>query len=112
MRQVIGTILGVLVLGLPSTVAAQSTRLVDVDGRRLEVSVAGSGKPVVVLEAGLGQHRGHWLAIQDSLTTLTTVIAYSRAGYGASDPSPEPRTPLQIVSELRALLRVLEQDGP
>ena len=112
MRQVIGTLLGVLVFGLPSTVAAQSTRLVDVDGRRLEVSVAGSGKPVVVLEAGLGQHRGHWLAIQDSLTTLTTVIAYSRAGYGASDPSPEPRTPLQIVSELRALLRVLEQDGP
>jgi pimeloyl-ACP methyl ester carboxylesterase len=112
MRRLISLLVVWLLVPVPGALSGQSPRLVDVGGHRLEVSVAGTGKPVVILEAGLGQHRDHWLAIQDSLSTLTTVIAYSRAGYGASDPSPERRTPLQIVSELRALLRALGQDGP
>ena len=112
MRQFIGLLVGLILLSVPDTLRGQLPRLVDVGGQRFEVSVAGTGEPVVILEAGLGQDRSHWQAIQDSLSTLTTVIAYSRAGYGASDPSPEARTPLQIVSELRALLGALGQDGP
>lgn len=112
MRQSSRLLVGVIVSSVPCTLNGQSPRLVDVGGHRLEVSVAGTGEPTVILEAGLGQHRGHWLAIQDSLSMLTTVIAYSRAGYGASDPSPQSRTPLQIVSELRAMLQALGQDGP
>lgn len=108
MRQLVG----MLMIAVPCSASGQVPRLVDVGGHRLEVSVAGTGTPVVILEAGLGQHQRHWLAIQDSLATQTTVIAYSRAGYGASDPSPERRTPLQITSELRALLHALGQDGP
>ena len=111
MRQLLRLVVG-LVVSVPCPLGGQSPRLVDVGGHRLEVSVIGTGKPVVILEAGLGQHRSHWLPIQDSLSTLTTVIAYSRAGYGASDPSSGRRTPLQVVTELRALLRVLGQEAP
>ena len=112
MRHPMKALFGVVALSVPTVLNAQTARLVDIGGQRLEVSVAGSGEPVVILEAGLGQNREHWLGIQDSLSTLTTVIAYSRAGYGDSDPSPERRTPLQIVAELRALLRALGQEGP
>lgn len=112
MRQFIRPLVGLLGVFVPCTLSGQSPHLVDVGGHRLEVSVAGIGEPVVILEAGLGQDLSDWQAIQDSLSALTTVIAYSRAGYGASDPSPERRTPLQIVSELHALLRALGQDGP
>ena len=91
---------------------AQSVRLVDVSGRRLEVSVKGTGTPVVVLEAGLGQDRRDWVHIQDSVATFTTVVAYSRAGYGNSDPSDLERTPLRVMSELRDLLRAMRLPGP
>jgi pimeloyl-ACP methyl ester carboxylesterase len=86
--------------------------MVDVGGHRLEVVVAGQGVPVVLLEAGLGQDRRHWTAIQDSVSKFTTVVAYSRAGYGASEASGKPRTPLQITSELRALLTGLGVKAP
>jgi pimeloyl-ACP methyl ester carboxylesterase len=92
--------------------AAQTPTLVDVGGHRLEAVVAGEGLPVVVLEAGLGQDRRHWTAIHDSVSRFTTVVAYSRAGYGASEASPQPRTPLQIASELHALLRALDLPSP
>lgn len=112
MRQFCGLLVGMLMASAPCTASGQSPPLVDVGGHRLEVSVAGSGRPVVILEAGLGQDRRHWRAIQDSLSTLTSVVAYSRAGYGASEPSPERRTPLQIAAELRALLLALGLDPP
>jgi len=112
MRKFTSVFVGLLAASIPCALSGQSPQLVDVSGRQVEVLVAGSGKPAVILEAGLGEHLKHWLAIQKSLSSLTTVIAYSRAGYGASDPSPEPRTPLRVVSELRALLQALGQDGP
>jgi hypothetical protein len=38
------------------------------------------------------------------LATKTRVCACDRAGYGWSDPGPQPRTPSQITEELHALL--------
>lgn len=93
-------------------VRAQTISLVDIGGLRLEVAVAGQGVPVVVLEAGLGEHRMHWAAIQDSVASFTTVVAYSRAGYGTSEQSQAPRTPLQVMAELHTLLDVLDVPGP
>jgi pimeloyl-ACP methyl ester carboxylesterase len=68
--------------------------------------------PVVVLEAGLGEHRRHWVHIQDSVSRFKTVLAYSRAGYATSDPVATSRTPRQIASELQALLTELDLSGP
>ena len=43
---------------------------------------------------------------------MTRVVAYERAGIGASEPGPEPRSIKQIVTELHALLAKLEVPPP
>jgi pimeloyl-ACP methyl ester carboxylesterase len=43
---------------------------------------------------------------------MTRVVAYERAGIGASEPGPEPRSIKQIVTELHALLAKLDVPPP
>ena len=86
------------------TATAQKVERVDIGGHQLEAVVAGSGEPAVVIEAGLGESGDNWRAVQDSAARFTTVVTYSRAGYGNSESSPQDRTPLNIAKELRAVL--------
>jgi len=67
--------------------------------------VAGSGSPTVVFEAGVGQDKRHWAQVFNRISELTRAVAYDRAGYGQSEPSALPRDGLQLVLELRDLLR-------
>jgi pimeloyl-ACP methyl ester carboxylesterase len=85
---------------------------VDVGGYRLHISCIGNGSPTVVLDAGLGGFSLDWSLIQPELATATRVCAYDRAGYGWSDPSPQPRTPRQIAEELYTLLVNAGIEGP
>ncbi len=68
---------------------------VDVDGVKLEVSRVGdrrSGQPgILLLHEGLGSVR-LWKDFPEALAAVTgcEVVAYSRRGYGASDPRPLP----------------------
>ncbi len=101
--------LGILVLLMP--VCAFAQQLVDVGGHSLDVLVRGSGTPVVVLESGHGEGRGYWTAVQEEVARFTTVIAYSRSGYGKSDYSPRTGA-LDTIEELRTLLQLLELEGP
>ena len=48
----------------------------------------------------------------DSIAPLTRVVSYSRAGYGNSDAPSTRRTPLQITSELHALLKAIDAAPP
>ena len=66
--------------------------LVDVGGRRLALRDAGAGRPAVVLDAGLGWTSDAWGWVQDDIARFTRVVSYDRAGLGASDPAPTPRT--------------------
>lgn len=66
--------------------------------------VAGSGQPVVVLEAGLGDGRTSWVPVFGRLAEQTTVFAYDRAGYSGSRSAETRRDGLAIVRELRATL--------
>ena len=106
----------VAALLIPHICVAQSVdyspRLVDVGGQRLEVVQRGQGHPVVVVEAGSGLDWRNWIPIMDSIAPLTTVVSYSRAGYGNSPPASAPRTPLQVTSELHALLRAIDAAPP
>lgn len=68
--------------------------------------VAGHGSPTVLFESGLGHGKRVWGPVFNQLGTVTRVVAYDRAGYGQSEPSDQPRSGLQIVAELRALLEV------
>lgn len=73
--------------------------------------VAGHGSPTVVLESGLGHGKRVWGPVFNGVSAITRVVAYDRAGYGQSEASEQPRSGLQIVAELRALLET-EGLGP
>lgn len=80
-------------------------RVVTVEGHRVELATAGSGGgATVVFEAGLGEDWTHWDQVASEVARHARVFAYSRPGFGASDPATTPRDPKTIVEELRALL--------
>jgi pimeloyl-ACP methyl ester carboxylesterase len=72
----------------------------------------GTGRPVVVLDAGLGDWSPAWIPIQQRLASTTTVCAYDRAGYGFSDPAASARTSLTNARELRDLLHLAKLPPP
>ncbi len=68
--------------------------------------VAGHGRPVVVLEAGLGDTISTWEKVQPEVARFACVVAYDRAGLGKSEPAVvESRTTAQIARELHTALR-------
>lgn len=67
--------------------------------------VAGTGSPTVVFESGIGQGKRNWAPVFNRVSELTRAVAYDRAGYGQSEVSELPRDGLQMVLELRDLLR-------
>jgi pimeloyl-ACP methyl ester carboxylesterase len=87
-------------------------RRISVDGHRLNLVCEGSGRPVVVLDAGLGDWSPTWIPIQQRLAARTTVCAYDRAGYGFSDPASSPRTSFTNARELHALLHAANLPAP
>jgi pimeloyl-ACP methyl ester carboxylesterase len=92
----------VLFAACGNTVPAQ---VATVDGHHVETATAGSGgAATVVFEAGLGDDWTPWDKVANEVAQHARVFAYSRPGYGASDPPWTPRNPAQIVEELHALL--------
>lgn len=87
-------------------------KLVDVGGYRLHIFCAGEGSPAVILESGLGVPGIGWMLVEQEAARFTRVCYYDRAGYGFSDPGPEPRTSLQIARELHALLEKTPVPAP
>jgi pimeloyl-ACP methyl ester carboxylesterase len=91
-----------------------SDELIDIGGRRLRMVSAGSGAPVVILEAGAGGFSAVWGPVMRGVAKFTRVIAYDRAGLGRSDPPPrgEPRTSANAVADLHALLHAARIEPP
>ena len=96
----------------PVLAAAQTRQLVDVGGYRLQALRAGSGGPTVVFEAGLGDSLDTWNPIWPAIAKQTTIVAYSRAGFGRSDAAPADRSARREVTELHALLTRLQLPVP
>ena len=78
--------------------------LIDVGGHRLHVQCAGSGRPLVLFEAGIAASSLSWALVQPAIARFTKVCAYDRAGLAWSDPPSSPRTFTQIVDELDRVL--------
>jgi pimeloyl-ACP methyl ester carboxylesterase len=77
----------------------------DADSERsIEVFEAGAGDTTVVFEAGLGNDWTSWEPVANELSAEARVFAYSRPGYGHSEPSERARDAANIVEDLRALL--------
>lgn len=87
-------------------------RLVDVGGHRMHLHCEGTGKPVVVLDAGLGGSSVVWQLVQSRLAQTTEVCAFDRAGMGWSEAGPSPRTPQRNAEELHRLLVNSGVEGP
>jgi pimeloyl-ACP methyl ester carboxylesterase len=72
----------------------------------------GAGSPTVILEAGEGNWSIHWSTVQYQIANTTRVCSYDRAGFGWSDPSPGPRTVVEMSRELSTLLDNAGETGP
>lgn len=74
--------------------------LIDVGGHRLHVTCSGTGRPPVVLEAGIAASSLSWAAVAPSIAAFTRVCTYDRAGLAWSDVPSCVRTFDRIVGEL------------
>lgn len=99
--QILATLLGAAVVG---TAHAQTHAQVDVGGHRLDYVRAGSGNPAVVFETGLADSLNVWLPMLDSVSRITTAIAYSRAGFGGSESGAPDHSVPHAVADLHELL--------
>ena len=100
-------VISVLAISSVDQVIADESRLVSVGDHKLEVLVQGAGDHTIVFESGLGHDLTVWQQVADTVGRSARVISYSRAGYGQSEASDQPRTLIQISSELDALLQAL-----
>ena len=71
----------------------------------MHVLRVGTGRPVVVFEAGMGEDAGTWAGIQPEIARVTTTFAYDRPGLGGSPPSTHSKDGKQIATDLHALLQ-------
>lgn len=106
-RLVLGIAMSVLAIAAMA-MAGCSNLLVPhpawVDGRAVEVVTAGTGTSTVVFESGLGADWTPWDETASEVAGHARVFAYSRPGYGGSEPTTTPRDAHHIVEELRRLL--------
>ena len=90
----------------------QPGQLVDIGGRRINMHCAGSGRPTVILMAGIFSWSVVWYKTQPVIAQKTRVCAFDRAAYGFSDPSPRPQILSEVVDDLHAVLKAGSIPGP
>ena len=82
------------------------SRSFEFGDRSLYLQCAGSGRPTVVMDAGMANDHDTWKAVAPAISKLTRTCTYDRAFEGLSDPLPccGKRTSADIVADLRRLL--------
>lgn len=93
---------------LAPEVAAQYTRpheLIDIGGRRLNLFCTGSGPRTVLFDAGGSDWSVIWALVQPAIAAKARACTYDRAGLGYSDPAKGTRAPIEIVEDMRALIK-------
>jgi pimeloyl-ACP methyl ester carboxylesterase len=102
-----------LLVAVSAAVAGGQTRtLVSVGDHRLDVVRAGAGGPAVVFETGLADSLDVWLPVLHTISEYTTVIAYSRAGFGRSDAGSSDHSVPHAAADLHELLQHLAIKPP
>lgn len=107
----------VLALAALLTVCACATKsnndhVAIVDGQRVAYRMLGTGEPVVVMIAGLGDGLNSFQDVAPEIAEVATVIVYDRAGYGASSAAAGPRDAQAADRELSGLLAQIGVRGP
>jgi pimeloyl-ACP methyl ester carboxylesterase len=120
LRVLLAGLMGLGLLGCESLLSAGNAknfpppgRLVDVNGRNIQLDCRGSGSPTVVLEAGADIYGSlAWVPIHDQLATTTRVCAYSHAGTMWSDSRDSALDADGVARDLRLALRQGEESPP
>jgi len=101
-----------LVVSCAGSVGESTDRTINLGSHSLHAVVAGTGSPAVVFDGGIGARFEEYRELQDRVAGSTAVVAYDRAGYGASEVGPLPRDSNREVGELRTLLARLKIPPP
>lgn len=96
----------------PDNAAPQSQFARLPDGRRINLRCSGRGAPTILLEGGFAATSLAWSRVQPELAKRYRVCSYDRAGYGFSDPGPEPRDGAAVARDLDRALRSARVKGP
>lgn len=72
------------------------------------INVAGTGRPAVVCEPGMGASSAGWSRLRDGIAALTRVVTYDRRGLGASPAAPGSRGIAALATDLA---QVIERAG-
>ena len=111
---VLGVVYQTVAAGADARAFTPPGKFSDVGGRRIHMQVMGNdtGRPTVLLEAGIGSFSANWAWVQNSLSSVTRVVASDRAGLGWSDPDAEPQDAQQSARDLHAALQAAGISGP
>jgi pimeloyl-ACP methyl ester carboxylesterase len=90
----------------------QIGRSVDIGGRSLNIYCSGEGGPTVILDSGAPASGYSWIAVQREIARFTQACWYDRAGYGWSDPGPDPRNSVASAKDLHDLLHAARIPAP
>jgi pimeloyl-ACP methyl ester carboxylesterase len=90
----------------------QIGRSVDIGDRSLNIYCSGEGSPAVILDSGAPASGYSWIAVQREIARFTQACWYDRAGYGWSDPGPDPRNSAASAKDLHDLLRAAHIPAP
>lgn len=71
---------------------------------QVQVATGGAGRYTVIFESGFGTDLRAWRKVAPEVAKFAKTMSYSRAGYGSSEPRPEPRTFEQNTLELEQLI--------
>ncbi len=104
-------VVAVFYLRMPPPTSSD-TRYAMAEGRQIAYRVLGSGRPVLVMTAGLGDGMATFQYVAAELARHGTVILYDRAGYGASGSADTPRDAIAASRELQAVLAQSGVKGP
>jgi pimeloyl-ACP methyl ester carboxylesterase len=109
---ILGFLAMIGVSSLHALAQANREQKVDVGGYRVFTSQAGTGEPVVVFEAGLGEDSSTWDKVLPAVSQFSHTLVYDRAGLGKSDSSPNPKSVEQMVKELHSVLSAAHVSPP
>jgi hypothetical protein len=90
----------------------QVGRSVDVGGRSLNLYCSGEPAPTVVFDTFSHQAGLSWISAQARTSQFARSCWYDRAGYGWSDPGPQPRTFKAVATDLHLLLHAANVPAP
>ncbi|MDX1915743.1 MAG: alpha/beta hydrolase [Methylophilus sp.] len=103
-----------LILSVLSGCASTETMPTQQDGKPniANYRIIGSHKPVIVMQAGLGDGKEVWDSVTPELSRDNTTFAFDRPGRAKNPPTNAPRDVCTIASEQRALLQTLGLKPP